>query len=716
MEAQSAVRYLFIVSGIATVYFLTGQLGQLIAIPPGNITLLWPPAGIALAAVLLWGYPALPGIFIGAFLSNINEFSDAEVLSAVAFSAAVGLGSSLQSLWGKFLIEKILGHQEYFTSLKTTLRFVGVAPVLALVSASIGTAALFALSLDAASFEFTWSTWWIGDTLGIVLFTPIVNLLFRGAILGDRSWLIYLCITMSLVWLLVLVASLLITYRIFIDGQERKLLELAESHVELIEAEESLDLDSGSEGVSFEVREATLNRVRRAYSNIPPSDNASAYLIARESNGRIQFLASNVQNTSTLPTDIRIAEHPELPMARAIRGENGSLVGDDWRGVRVLAAYRHLDFLGAGLVVSMELQAARAPFVRAGTIVFFVSIALMLTGIYTFLRLSTPIMEIMGRKSRELQHLVDEQTQELKKSETQFREIIESSPNTIVIVNRKGTIEIVNKTLCQLTGYEPDELIGEPIEKLVPENAHTRHVGHVAAFMKAPEARTLDGGGTLYCRRKDGTEFPVEINLSLIPGKAEDCVLASFRDITERLAFERQLRDNEMRMEQALQAGNMEAYVVNLQTNTFNSNSYLYKRFGYDPDQATDKVNAWLEIVHPEDRDAFIAAQQSYADGFSDTFHKTYRVCTRDGEIRWVESKAKTAERFANGKPRIVIGSRVDITEKVMADLAVKEKLRELEDFNQFAVDRELRMIELKREINSLLVALGKPGKYEIDK
>ena len=123
---------------------------------------------------------------------------------------------------------------------------------------------------------------------------------------------------------------------------------------------------------------------------------------------------------------------------------------------------------------------------------------------------------------------------ELRQAEERFRLAVEAAPSGMVIVDQEGKIVLVNKRTEELFGYGREELLGQLIEILVPESARESHAGLRKEFSVRPLPRTMGIGRLLYARRKDGTQFPVEIGLNPLETEQGTWVLSSITDITER--------------------------------------------------------------------------------------------------------------------------------------------------------------------------------------
>ena len=119
-----------------------------------------------------------------------------------------------------------------------------------------------------------------------------------------------------------------------------------------------------------------------------------------------------------------------------------------------------------------------------------------------------------------------------------FRQMLESAPDAIVGIGRDGRIAFVNAQTEKLFGWARDELIGQPVERLVPERYHDAHTGHRSGYFTDPRTRPMGAGLGLYGLRRDGSEFPAEISLSSIDTPDGLLATAAIRDITDRKSAE----------------------------------------------------------------------------------------------------------------------------------------------------------------------------------
>lgn len=164
-------------------YFLSGRLALLLAIPPGFVTAIFPPLGISLAALLLWGNPMLVGVFLGSAALNTSiAMSGGAPFALATFMVAseIALGSCLAAWLGAHLIRRIIGFPNDLTDEWSILAFFLLGgPLASSVSATVGVCTLSANGLlPFSGLVYSWLTWWTGDTIGVLIATPFMFILF----------------------------------------------------------------------------------------------------------------------------------------------------------------------------------------------------------------------------------------------------------------------------------------------------------------------------------------------------------------------------------------------------------------------------------------------------------------------------------------------------------------------------------------------------------
>lgn len=149
--------------------------------------------------------------------------------------------------------------------------------------------------------------------------------------------------------------------------------------------------------------------------------------------------------------------------------------------------------------------------------------------------------------------------------ERKFRNLLESAPDAMVIVDEKGQIQLVNAQAEKVFGYMREELIGQPIEMLMPSRYHIAHAKHREGYAQLPRTRAMGAGLELYGVRKDGTEFPVEISLSPLDTDGGILVSSAIRDISERRRADESIRQLNAELEHTV----AEVSAVNAELETF---------------------------------------------------------------------------------------------------------------------------------------------------
>lgn len=192
---------------------------------------------------------------------------------------------------------------------------------------------------------------------------------------------------------------------------------------------------------------------------------------------------------------------------------------------------------------------------------------------------------------------------DLEKRNDLFARVVEAAPNAMIMVDRNGTIVLTNLQTEKLFNYSKSELIGSPIEILVPKRFQDHHPEHRKGFFSNPKTRSMGEGRDLFGSRKDGTEVPIEIGLNPFDIDGEKFVLASIIDITERKKAEERFR-------QVVEAAPNAMIMVNNQGTIVLANLQTEKLFGYS---RSELIGSQIEVLVP---DRFQAVHSKHRDGF----------------------------------------------------------------------------------------------------
>jgi diguanylate cyclase (GGDEF)-like protein/PAS domain S-box-containing protein len=248
------------------------------------------------------------------------------------------------------------------------------------------------------------------------------------------------------------------------------------------------------------------------------------------------------------------------------------------------------------------------------------------------------------------------------------RRLLEAAPDAIIGVGSDGRIRFVNAQTSALFGYEREDLLGEPVEMLVPKQLHHAHRRDRNEYMSAPRTRPMGPDAELRARRKDGSEFAVEISLSPLAGSEDTAVIAIVRDVSERERVQVELRRTHDRLAEAQRLARLGSWEWDIPANEVTWSDELFRIYGLEPGEVVPSYEGFLERVHPDDRES---VDQRNHKAFADhqPFEDVKRCLRPDGSTFLMRTQGEVLTD-GDGNPLKMIGICEDVTAEKRAEEA----------------------------------------------
>ncbi len=255
--------------------------------------------------------------------------------------------------------------------------------------------------------------------------------------------------------------------------------------------------------------------------------------------------------------------------------------------------------------------------------------------------------------------------------EKRLRQVIESTPNGIIMANSAGVIEIVNAQTEHIFGYDRSELLGKPVEELIPKSAISNITNNGDIFFTKKAIEAMGTGHELLGLRRDGSEFPLEIGLAPIEADDGTKMLAAIVDITERKNIAAALNSSRELLELTTRINQIGIWEYLLESDHLIWNEAMFDIYGRSKELFTHNHNAWRQCVHPDD---IVNVEKTFQESMKTLtpYVSKFRIVLPDGSIKYIHAKAKV-EKIENTSKLRILGTNMDITREELTFAKIHE-------------------------------------------
>lgn len=330
---------------------------------------------------------------------------------------------------------------------------------------------------------------------------------------------------MALTSLSVGAISIATLYHTAIDQHRLRLVETVKSQARLIEAIANFNAFRDGSNTDNNWQESTLQQIKNAHSQFKGFGRTGEYALARLSEDRIEFVLSHRYSDLQTPESIPYQGNWAQPMRQALDGLSGTIIGLDYRGKAVLAAYEPVALIDLGLVAKIDLSEIRAPFISTGLISLGVGILIILVAGRLFFRIAEPI------------------TQQIEQQAETFRTLAETSHEGIILINTQGIIQYINPSAEAMFGYDKGILLEQSVNRLMSQVMRKSHDQYIRNYLETGVAKIIGSGRQLIGQRKNGSQFPMHLSIGDINLRHTRLFAGVIVDLSEQQRLQREIME-----------------------------------------------------------------------------------------------------------------------------------------------------------------------------
>ena len=277
------------------------------------------------------------------------------------------------------------------------------------------------------------------------------------------------------------------------------------------------------------------------------------------------------------------------------------------------------------------------------------------------------------------------QQNKFKNSDERFRIILNSAVEAIITINNKGIIQDVNPAVEKITGFTPDELIGENVRILMPEPYHSQHDTYMESYKKTAKKKIIGIGREVKGIRKNGEIYPIDLSVNEMEIDGEKYFVGIFRDISERKKAEIDLQKSEERFILASMGANDFLWDWEIEENKLWITPRFFETTAIKTDSFETLYN-FFDHVYADDRKYLKSLLQKHLEE-QEKFDTVYRIKSKDNQLRWHQIRGQAI--WKNDKAYRMSGSIRDVTELMLAKEKIsiqnEELLRSNKELQNFA-------------------------------
>lgn len=274
------------------------------------------------------------------------------------------------------------------------------------------------------------------------------------------------------------------------------------------------------------------------------------------------------------------------------------------------------------------------------------------------------IISMLGSVAGQLSQFLSRRMAEenLRRSEARFSSMLAIASDAIVSIDEAQRIILFNHEASRVFGYAQEEIIGEPLAKLLPSRFAESHGRQIREFgSQAGQSIHIRKSREVIGLRKNGEEFPAEASVSRLTVDGVTTYTVILRDISARKEVDNRLRASEERFALAAQATAAGIWDWDLRTDSLYLSPSWKRMLGYQEEEVENRFSSWESRVHPDDKAGFLENLEAYLDGKVSTCRIEHRLRHKDGSYRWILSHGVSLVD-ETGKPYRIAGTNVDIT------------------------------------------------------